>query len=163
MFKDLIPQTISFEEIRDVWLKNLWPDRKSILKPVSRVDIDGNINMQMTLGEPKFVCFKDNSTILAVASGHQTDDLYRMRGLWVDSRFRRQGIGTQLFSFLQKFAIKENKTRACWIMARSNNKLFYEGIGFSVHIVSNQYEYGPHYFMIRTHSDYEIYSARKSL
>jgi citrate lyase synthetase len=142
-------EEISFEEIKQIWLTELWPGRQSKLGPVSRIDIDGEINMTMTVDPPIFVGIKSENQLVAVASGHPTGQFYRLRGLWVAPNYRQKHFATRLFNHLQQRSFQTHATTT-WMMARARNLEIYKKMGFVVLKEISQYEFGPHFIMTRT-------------
>lgn len=135
---------ITFDEILPVWKEKLWPGRESEIEPVSAIDEDGSINMELMKAQPYFMACKENETIVGVVSGFKTATRkFRSRGLWVSESVRGQGVGQELLKELGKIA-SANKCDVLWTMARNDAFPFYEKAGFIKKIVVTQFEFGPH-------------------
>ena len=116
----------SFEEIYPIWYDKLCPGRISKIEPMSslcwrlpsKIVKDGSIFESYS---PTFWvvkdnwAVKDNEKIIGVNSGFRTDEkVYRSRGLYVDSAYRRQGISQILF----RQAILQGKKEELEILAK---------------------------------------------
>jgi len=125
----------SFEEIYPIWHDKLWPGRISKIEPLSslywcfpnKIIKDNSIFEKYS---PTFWVVKDNEKIIGVNSGFRTDEkVYRSRGLYVDSAYRRQGIS----QILLRQAILQGKKEEChwiWSMPRKSALPSYQKIGF---------------------------------
>jgi GNAT superfamily N-acetyltransferase len=135
---------ITFDEILPVWRDKLWPGRESEIEPVSAIDENGLINMELMKAVPVFIACKEVEKIVGVVSGFKTTgNKFRSRGLWVSDSVRGQGIGQELLLELGKAAQKQGCS-LLWTMARSDAFPFYEKSGFIKKAVVTQYEFGPH-------------------
>lgn len=134
---------ITFDEILPVWRDKLWPGRESVIEPVSAIDEDGSINMELMNSRPVFIACIENGNIIGVVSGFQTGEKFRSRGLWVSETARNSGVGQGLMQELEKVA-RKNSCSAIWTMARNDAFPFYEKAGFIRKTVITQYEFGPH-------------------
>ena len=124
----------SFEEIYPIWHDKLWPGRISKIKPISilywqmpnKIIKDSLIKKYSST----FWVVKDNKKIIGVNSGFRTDEkVYRSRGLYVDSAYRRQGIS----QILLRQAILQGKKEEChwiWSMPRKSALPAYQKVGF---------------------------------
>ena len=125
----------SFEEIYPIWHDKLWPGRISKIEPMSslywffpnKIIKDNSIFESYS---PTFWVVKDNEKIIGVNSGFRTDEkVYRSRGLYVDSAYRRQGIS----QILLRQAILQGKKEEChwiWSMPHKTTLPVYQKIGF---------------------------------
>lgn len=150
---DLI-QSCSFAEIQKVWAAELWPQRESPIDPVSCIQIDGQIDMQIrkltAKTPPRF--WKIDSlgsegrpqTIAVISSQMTTEKLLRLRGVWVHAQGRGLGLGRKLFSRIHQDAL-ELSAEKIWTMARETSLPFYEALGFQKIQKITGYEFGPHW------------------
>lgn len=102
-------EDISYEQILPIWREHLWPERRSDIEPVSCMVFGGGIDPDYLKAEPTFWAYYANDQIVAVNSGHPTDNGYRSRGLWVHPDYRRQGIGSHMVALTMLRAILTNK------------------------------------------------------
>ena len=75
--------------------------------------------------------------------------MYRLRGIYVDEKYRGLKIGTQLIEHVLQFA-RNKLAKSLWALARHKNKNFYETAGFQIHQNIHTYEFGPHYIMTKS-------------
>lgn len=139
-------EVISFEEILPVWKQKLWPQRASAIEPLSAIDHDGSINMEIMKSRPVFMGIRAPGSIefVGVISGFKTSsERYRSRGLWVSEKERGNGLGLTLLSHLETIALKEGCT-CLWTMARKTAWPFYEKMEFVKISEIDKYEFGPH-------------------
>lgn len=143
---------ISFAEISEIWRSNLWPDRKSVIEPVSAINLQGDYDMSFMSSVPffwgAFVDENSNSPV-GVVSGFQTEPSYfRSRGIWVHPEHRRQGVGSILLEqvFNQATSLK---CQYVWTMPRVALWSFYERNGFRVSSKTDKFEFGPHYLAVK--------------
>ena len=131
----------SFEEIYPIWHDKLWLGRISKIEPMSSLcwQLPNKIVKDSSIFESYSPTFwvvrdnwavKDNKKIIGVNSGFRTDEkVYRSRGLYVDSAYRRQGIS----QILLRQAILQGKKEKChwiWSMPRKSALPSYQKIGF---------------------------------
>lgn len=123
---------ISWEEISEIWKKNLWPSRKSPIESTSAMCFLEGFNMQNMKNTPTFFGFLINGKIVGVNSGHMCiDNNYRSRGLWVNSNYRNQGIGTQLLlSTIDQG--KDEGAEYVWSFPRYSSWSTYQNAGFKI-------------------------------
>ena len=141
---------ISFKQILPVWSGKLWPERKSDIEPVSAIDQNGFIDMTILKFEPIFWGAYFKHELVGVISTHPTEtDMYRLRGVFVEEKYRSHRVGKKLVDTVAKYA-EAKKAIALWTLARKANKNFYEHCGFSIGKEINTYEFGPHYLMKKT-------------
>jgi GNAT superfamily N-acetyltransferase len=77
-----------------------------------------------------FFAVYDNEKLIGVNSGHKTkDNLYRSRGLWVDPKYRKQGIAQLLFGCTETQARLEG-CDAVWSIPRKIALPAYQRFGF---------------------------------
>ena len=125
----------SFEEIYPIWHDKLWPGRISEIQPMSILywEMPTKIIKDSSIFEKypsTFWVVKDNKKIIGVNSGFRTDEkVYRSRGIYVDSAYRRQGIS----QILLRQAILQGKKEEChwiWSMPRKSALPAYQKVGF---------------------------------
>ena len=145
----------SFEEIYPIWHDKLWPGRISKIKPISilywqmpnKIIKDSLIKKYSST----FWVVKDNKKIIGVNSGFRTDKkVYRSRGLYVDSAYRRQGIS----QILLRQAILQGKKEEChwiWSMSRKSALPAYQKVGFKKRgkWLDEGVEFGPNCLVTR--------------
>ena len=140
---------ISFADIPLIWQKHLWPRRQSLIEPYSAINMLGEIDASIVDLKPAahFFAVLLDQNLSAVTSYHQTAaQQYRLRGTWVDEKFRGCGIGKKLISRLIHDNFKSGDT--VWTLSREANIPFYEKAGFVRSKTVDGYEYGPHCVMI---------------
>lgn len=142
--KQIKIQASDFFEISTIWKESLWPLRISPIEPISWINSEGKIDMTLKLGGPSFFTARFDGKIIGVISGYKTSEReYRSRGIWVDEKFRKMGIGRKLMEqiFIQA---KLEKCNSVWTMPRMSAKEFYISLGFHEKKLVEGYEYGPH-------------------
>lgn len=141
--------TASFQDIKPLW-DELWPGRTDI-KPMSSLRINGEIDMDIYKKyQPKFwiSCFQNQP--IACLSGHPTSqELFRLRGLYVKMEYRKQGVASRLVQVALDYA-KSEKYKLAWTLPKTNTLKFYESCGFykiSKEITENM-SYGPNFLAV---------------
>lgn len=123
---------VDWEEILDIWETELWPNRISPIEPTSAMKFLQGYDMKNMSQKPSFFAFIVDEKILGVNSGHMCMDKgYRSRGLWVDPKFRRQGIGQQLLHRTIEQA-KIESARYVWSYPRKTSWSTYAKSGFEL-------------------------------
>jgi GNAT superfamily N-acetyltransferase len=122
---------ISTNLILSIWKNKLWPGRVSAIESHSAMMITpgeydmGNFQLPIWC----YGYFK-GTELVGVNSGHLcTDGLLRIRGFWVDSQHRRQGIGKKLLLRTIEDA-KFNNIMGTWAFPRKTSWPIFESIGF---------------------------------
>jgi len=127
-------KTIDWQTILFQWKFNLWPGRYDY-KEMSSMVFNERDNYDMdiyTKYNPTFWGAYCGSTIVGVNSGFRTEDnLYRSRGIWVSSAFRKKGIAQQLFAALEEQAIAEGCDKI-WSYPREGSHIAYTKYGFKI-------------------------------
>lgn len=121
---------IDFKIIKEIWQINLWPGRTNItaLSNLRYKDIPNLLISQHHTA--KFFAYYLDNKIVGVNSGHPSSRIhYRSRGLWVDPKYRKQGIGTNLLIHTIEQAKKEGKF-FCWSLPRKQSLNTYFSAGF---------------------------------
>ena len=118
-----------FNEILPLW-EELWPKRKSI-KPMSSITVNGQVDMGIYKKyKPTFWLAHVEGKNMACLSGHPTsEDLFRLRGLYVQKEYRNQGIAISLLKTGIFFA-KQEKYKLVWTLPRIDSLSVYEKAGF---------------------------------
>ena len=148
---------IDFETIKDIWLQELWINRKSEIKPVSSIKLGGGYDMNIYNYHPTFWSVVNEHKIIGVNSGFQTNDCsYRSRGIWVDQNFRRTGVATMLMEAVENQAKKENCS-VLWSIPRKSALSFYENFGFTKmgEFFDEGMEFGPNCYATKRIKDDE--------
>jgi GNAT superfamily N-acetyltransferase len=132
-----VDDELTWEEIEEVWRKELWPGRRTPIKQMSSmtwiqpdyIDTDMEIYKKY---KPTFFGVRDpfSKEIVGVNSGHRTDDTtYRSRGLWVNQNFRGKKIGQILLQETIHQAKKEN-CKWIWTCPRKKSLKTYQNASF---------------------------------
>lgn len=149
----------TFDLVLSVWKDHLWPDRKTSIEPYSVLKLNGGFDMDYKNREVYFFSAKkifdntksvetnttnDKQEIIGVVSGHQTvASEFRLRGLYVFEKYRKQGVASALVKEVESTAYLL-KSRLIWTLPRKNNLIFYQKNGFKqVTDWSDEYEFGP--------------------
>ena len=147
---------ISYERISHYWKIYLWPERYNsedeipkynleskdgylyhVIKGINPRDID-------LLIKPVYIAFYENHGITGVLSGYNSNtDYFRIRGLWVDTNLRRQGIASKMLKY---FESNTNK-KYIWSIPRESALPFYLNRGFKVTGECCATVYGQTYFV----------------
>lgn len=116
-----------------IWANHLWPNRSSLIEPVSAMCYLNRHDMTNMQSNPTFFGYIINDNIVAVNSGHAcpNQNNYRSRGLWVDPNYRRQGIGQQLLTATIKQGQREGYTEV-WSYPRKSSWSTYRAVGFKL-------------------------------
>jgi GNAT superfamily N-acetyltransferase len=129
----MLLQYISYETIKPIWEKQLWPTRQSSIDShsamLSQVGIYDCDNFKLPVWFYGIFC--DNS-IVGVNSVHaDTTGWVRSRGLYVFPEFRKSGYGLVLLKFGIKKAIDEGAA-GIWSFPRKSSWSTYEAAGFKI-------------------------------
>jgi GNAT superfamily N-acetyltransferase len=126
-------ELIEWQDILPIWRDELWPGRKSPIEPVSAMCLGGDYDMDNMSSLPSFFGFIKDDMIVGVNSGHSCpkSNSYRSRGLWVDPRFRGQGIGQTLLRATIDQGRKEGRT-IIWSYPRKRSWSTYAAVGFKL-------------------------------
>ncbi|MBC7466591.1 MAG: GNAT family N-acetyltransferase [Bdellovibrio sp.] len=147
----LVIKQITFDQILPIWAQYLWPERRSIIEPVSAIDIDSNIDMgifNFADNAHYFAAF-NNDQIIGVISGHLTKpNQCRLRGLFVMPEYRGQSVSRRLIETELNHATELGCTQI-WALIRTKNIGLFAKYEFKEHMLTNKYEFGPHYIVQR--------------
>jgi GNAT superfamily N-acetyltransferase len=125
-------ETIMWREISMIWVTELWVDRKSPIEKISLMMLNGENDPDNIKFTPTFFGYKDNGKLVGVNSGHMcADGSYRSRGLWVNEKYRKQGIGQELLKVTISQAKTENAT-GIWSYPRQSSWSTYNAVGFNL-------------------------------
>ncbi len=137
---------IRFPETAQFWKQHLWPNRESVIEPVSCIDSTGEIDESLPERfTPSFIGLFIDNTLSGVVSVCQTSATEaRLRGVCLTAEKRGMGyVGHLLeFAFNEVFANKD--IQCIWTMSREHNFKFYSKYNFISFKKVSQYEYGPH-------------------
>lgn len=126
-------ELIDWQDILPIWQKELWPDRKSAIEPVSAMCFLGNYDMDNMLTKPAFFGYYRKNKLVGVNSGHSCprSNSYRSRGLWVHPRYRSQGIGKALLNatVAEGFNLGHDMV---WSYPRKTSWNVYQSAGFKL-------------------------------
>lgn len=149
MTDSFLVQEISFERIYPIWKERLWPLRQSAIEPVSCINSKGQIESEIARFSPQFFALTVSSEICGVVSCHPTGSTeMRLRGIWVDERFRGLNYGSHLVSHV--ISAHAGELWTWWLMCRVKNIGFFQKLQFQPVQEISQYEYGPHMIMTRS-------------
>lgn len=148
----IVVKTLTFEEILPIWNIDLWPNRKSEIKPMSSMVYLGGYDMSIYQKyKPTFFSLQINDQIIGVNSGFRTDDhLYRIRGIWINSDYQRQGMSKKLFEALENQAIEENCTHI-WSLPRKISLACFKAFDFeqTSEWFDENMEFGPNCYVLK--------------
>jgi RimJ/RimL family protein N-acetyltransferase len=126
-------EKVDFITVLPIWRDKLWPGRKSEIKPMSSMTLDGTYDM--TIYEkytPHFWAVLYNNEVVGVNSAHQTSDTtVRSRGLWVKPKHRGMGLATSLVqeSVYLGFDVRAD---CIWTVPRQGSQGPYLSCGFEL-------------------------------
>ena len=147
----LVIKQITFEQILPIWSLDLWPNRRSKIEPVSAIDMDSNIDMDIfnyIENAHYFAAFFEDQ-IIGVISGHLTKpDQCRLRGLYVKPEYRGQGVSKKLIQTELNQAVSLGCTQI-WALIRIKNIGLFTKFEFKENMLTEKYEFGPHYIVQR--------------
>tara|TARA_R110001592_G_scaffold1805_14_gene10889 strand:- start:539 stop:1000 length:462 start_codon:yes stop_codon:yes gene_type:complete len=128
-------ERLDFDTIKNIWGKELWPNRSSAIESHSAMTwpFEGNpepIDMNIFTYKPTFLGAYIDNSLVGVNSGHRTsEDQYRSRGVWVDPNYRKRGVSQMLFLMTAHQA----KVEGCdmlWSIPRKTALPAYTKFGF---------------------------------
>ena len=140
----------TFEETLELW-KELWPDRKSEIEPISAMELKGGINLEILKNNPTFFIWYEDNKAVGCNSGFQTGyGRYRSRGIYVKPEYRGKNIAYELMLATENKAKKEG-CKIFWSIPRKQAIAFYESFGFKR--VSDWFdegmEFGPNCYVVK--------------
>ena len=148
----MIIKKIKCVSILDIWTNKLWPGRESKIEPTNGLLLGGGWTKDIMLNPPTFFGAFDGDILVGVNSGHKAElidgrQYYRSRGIYVNPKYRGQGIAQELL----KATEEQGKLEGCthiWSMPRESSLKTYLNFGFEVHgdkIVDM--EFGPNFYV----------------
>lgn len=146
---EIVIKEIDFQTILPIWKNKLWPERNSVIEPISAINISGEIDGAIIEinPTPHFFSLQINGEICAVTSTHQTSSgEHRLRGTWVDEKKRGCGHGQKLIKYVLDLYLQTGEI--VWTMSREDSVRFYEKLSFQLQRKILGYEYGPHFIMV---------------
>ncbi len=140
---------IQFSEIEKIWSEKLWPNRKSKIEPTSGMHYLSEWSKEIMSNKPTFFGYFIKDKLVGVNSGHKANDnSYRSRGLWVNPKYRGNGIAKKLLQATIDQAAKEN-CDFIWSIPRKSSLKTYLSVGFRV--TSDEIvdlEFGPNFYTL---------------
>lgn len=139
-------EACEFGQVLEIWKYKLWPERVSLIEPISCITVQGEIDAELMNEKPYFWQALDSTgQVAGVISGFKVgDDSFRSRGIWVDPTHRKKGLGRELMKRNIETAQKLN-LKYLWSMPRKASWGFYQELGFQVILEIDKYEFGPHF------------------
>lgn len=140
---NLIIQEIDFKKILPLW-KLLWPNTSNILQMSSMQYLGGHDTDIYTKFKPTFLGLYHNKTLVGGVSGHKSSrEDYRIRGIYILSKYRAKGLSKILFDAIILQAKKEN-SNLIWSFPKKQALFAYKKIGF---IPSSKWIHNTHCFV----------------
>lgn len=144
---------ITFEQILPFWQNHLWPGRQSVIEPTSAIQFLGGYDMSLMSVQPYFYSIgveKDGQEqVVGVTSGFKcSESHFRLRGTWIAPQARGRGCGRQLVEAVENKA-RQSGCQILWTLARKDSAEFYGKLNFQIAAETNEFEFGPHYFMAK--------------
>lgn len=128
-------ERLNFDTIKNIWEKDLWPNRTSAIETHSAMTwpFEGNpepIDMNVFTYEPTFLGAYIDNELVGVNSGHRTtNEQYRSRGIWVDPDYRKRGVSQMLF-LMTAHQAKVEGCEMLWSIPRKTALPAYAKFGF---------------------------------
>ena len=147
---DVVIKEIDWDQIYEVWTKNLWPNRLDPIEPTSALDILGNINMDFMDNVPVFLGAFYGSILIGVNSLHLAGTAsFRSRGLYVFPEYRGRGVSTKLLKATCDYA-KSQGALTVWSIPRETSFKAYQSVGFvqCSHWLKQGFPDGPNCYAI---------------
>ena len=137
-------EEISFEEIKEVWEKELWPDKKngvakanewtwewSVIRSKRKLGKDKQMAKEV---EPTFIGIRSGQELVAVNSCYYSNTqgmfkYWRSRGLWVHPNFRGQKYSSVVLIWCLEYA-KRKGGHWMWTVPRESALPAYKSAGF---------------------------------
>lgn len=146
---------IEFQKISAIWQTDLWKGRESPIEETSALNFDLSIDLENQKQPATHIAAMVDGQIVGVLSGHPTqDNLFRIRGLWVATACRKQGIAKLLVHNMEIHAQRFGKLKL-WTLPRMTSWTAYEKMGFRISHEAKGFEFGPHFVaekIIQAHS-----------
>jgi GNAT superfamily N-acetyltransferase len=130
--QEAVVKRITWDQIRIIWEKFLWPGRNDIL-PISCMNFVGGTDVAIKENFcPAHHGIYINNILAGVVSGHKTSNYeYRCRGIYIHKNFRNNKYSAYLFESVEQDAIK-NDCAIIWSYPRLSALNAYKKFGFNV-------------------------------
>ncbi len=158
ILQELELRVVSFEDVLPLWSNKLWPERRSVIRPVSPIQVDLSYDPTILSYSPHFFGLYYEQHMVGAISGYSTSrELFRSRGLYVDTAFRGLGVSQILFSKLSETAI-DLGAHAIWTLPRKSAWPAYKKFGFYriTDWLEKDMEFGPNCV-----AKYELFPAQQ--
>ena len=134
-------EEINFKEIKEVWEKELWPNKKNGVAKANEwtwhwLQKELGKDKQMAKdAEPTFVGIRSNKELVAVNSCYHSNskgifNYWRSRGLWVHPNFRGQKYSSTILTWCLEHA-KLKGGHWMWTVPRQSAMPAYKSVGFT--------------------------------
>jgi len=152
-------EEIKWEEIKEVWESELWPDKKGGVKSVNNwtwfhpsISLSQDKRIEKNeFGIPYFFGIKIDNVLVCVNSCFKTssdhpfdyknESYWRSRGLWTSPKYRKLGLASEILNHTTKFVGKK-KASWLWTVPRQSALSAYEQVGFVK--IGDWFEYGQY-------------------
>jgi len=152
-------EEIKWEEIKEVWESELWPDKKGGVKSVNNwtwfhpsISLSQDKGIEKNeFGIPYFFGIKIDNVLVCVNSCFKTSSdhpfdyknvsYWRSRGLWTSPKYRKLGLASEILNHTTKFVGKKKASRL-WTVPRQSALSAYEQVGFVK--IGDWFEYGQY-------------------
>ena len=119
----------SWDQIRQIWETELWPDRRSELRTHSAMRYLGGYDSDIHTSPVDFICVRDPDIVGVISGFLSKQGLYRCRGIYVRPEHRGQGISRLLFAAAEQQAVARGCLRM-WSFPRHEALPSYLAYGF---------------------------------
>ena len=119
----------SWDQIRQIWETELWPDRRSELRTHSAMRYLGGYDSDIHTSPVDFICVRDPDIVGVISGFLSKQGLYRCRGIYVRPEHRGQGISRLLFAAAEQQAVARGCLRM-WSFPRHDALPSYLAYGF---------------------------------
>ena len=133
-------EEISFEEIKAVWERALWPNKKNGVAKANEwtwkwhtKNLGKDKKMAKEV-DPTFICLRSGKEIVAVNSCYESNveglfKYWRSRGLWVHPDFRGKEYSCVILTWCLEYARKHGGIYM-WTVPRKSALRAYQKVGF---------------------------------
>lgn len=143
---------ISWEEIYPIWSEKLWPNRQSLIEPISSMKYLGGYDKKIKDNTPYFIGAKIDKQIVGVNSIFKTENLQaRSRGIWVDPKHRMSSVGYMIMTACIDIIKTKENIKEVWSAPRKSALSFYQKCGFvqTSDFTDDGFEFGPNCFVLK--------------
>lgn len=144
---------IGFDEILPVWRDQLWPNRRSEIRPTSTMTMQAGVyDLRLKQAHAHFWGAYVRGKLIGVNSGFRTaDNGFRSRGLWVDPAYAGCGAGRRLMQATERMA-RFYRADTLWSIPRQSAMGFYEACGYvrSSDWFADGMEFGPNAYAVKS-------------